>query len=183
MQNSNSPSGYEQFMESLSEMSQQQQGLNQGTFQLSQLGLMSQQNLLGELQSQQEKLKEQLNNLLEQFPGENSGTMEKISKDMDEVIQDFKNKNINRETIERQNQILSRMLDSQKSLTKKDFSDQRKRKVGQQFEYLGEDGLPSDLGDKNLLLINAMESAMEEEYSNEYNNIIRNYFIKLQNEE
>ena len=48
--------------------------------------------------------------------------------------------------------------------------------------YDGSTSLPSDLGDKNLLLINAMESAMQEGHSNENKKIIRNYFMKLQNE-
>ena len=40
-----------------------------------------------------------------------------------------------------------------------------------------------ELGNKNLLFINAMESAMDEGYSNEYNKIIRNYFLNLKNDE
>ena len=110
LQESGSPSGFEEFMASLEEMAKQQQGLNQSTMQLSQLGMMQQQGLLKELQSQQEQLKKQLQDLLGEFPGENEGSMEKIGKDMDEIIQDFKNKHITRETIKRQKQILSRIL-------------------------------------------------------------------------
>ena len=183
LQESGSPSGFEEFMASLEEMAKQQQGLNQSTMQLSQLGMMQQQGLLKELQSQQEQLKKQLQDLLGEFPGENDGSMEKIGKDMDEIIQDFKNKHITRETIKRQKQILSRMLDNQKSLTQKDFSNKRKGKTGQYFEYDGSENLPENLGDKNLLLINAMESAMEEGYSNEYNKLLRNYFLKLQDDD
>ena len=183
LQKSGSPSGFEEFMASLEEMAKQQQGLNQSTMQLSQLGMMQQQGLLKELQSQQEQLKKQLQDLLGEFPGENDGSMEKIGKDMDEIIQDFKNKHITRETIKRQEQILSRMLDNQKSLTQKDFSNKRKGKTGQYFEYVGSEDLPENLGDKNLLLINAMESAMEEGYSNEYNKLLRNYFLKLQDDD
>ena len=180
MQESNSPSGYEQFMESLGELSKQQQGLNQGTMQLSQLGLMSQQNLLGQLQSQQQELMDKLSDLLGEHPGENNKSMEKVTEDMEEVIQDFKNKNISRETIERQERILSRMLDNQKSLTQKDFSNKRKSKTGSNFIYTGNEALPENLGDRNLLLINAMEDAMEEGFSIEYNKLIRNYFLNLQ---
>ena len=183
MNETNSPSGFEKFMEEMEKMSQQQQGLNQSTMQLSQLSLMQQQGLLGELQSQQQQLKEQLEDLLGEFPGQNNGTMEKIGEDMDEIIQDFKNKKITRETIERQEQILSRMLDNQKSLTQKDYSNKRQSKTGGQTSYDGDLILDPELGDKNLLLINAMESAMDEGYSNEYNKIIRNYFLKLQNDE
>ena len=98
----------------------------------------------------------------------------------DEIIQDFKNKNITRETILRQERILSRMLDNQKSLTQKDFSNKRKSKSGARFDYEGVQSLPENLGDRTLLLINAMEAAMDEGFSNEYNKIIRNYFVDLQ---
>ena len=183
LKDNNSPSGIEQFMESMQQLTQQQEGLNQSTLQLSQLGMMQQQNLLEGLQSQQEQLKEQLEELLKEFPGEDNGTMEKIGKDMEEIIQDFKNKIINRETISRQERILSRMLDNQRSLTQKDFSNKRKSKTGGEFIYIGDKNLPQNLGDKNLLLINAMESAMEEGFSIEYNKLIRNYFLNLQKEE
>jgi len=182
MQNSNSPSGFQQFMEALGDLSQQQQGLNQKTMQLNQLGLMSQQGLLNELQSRQEKLKEQLGDLLSDNPGQQNGGMNKVSEDMEEVIQDFKNKNITKKTIERQQKILSRMLDNQKSLIQKDYSNKRTSKIGEEIIYNGPDGLPIKLGDKNLLLMNAMEAAMKEGYSNEYNKLIRNYFMNLQKE-
>ena len=182
MNEANSPSGFEQFMEQMESMSKQQQGLNQATMQLNQLGMMQQQGLLGELLSQQKQLKEQLDDLLEEFPGQNNGTMEKIGDDMDEIINDFKNKRINRETIERQEQILSRMLDNQKSLTKKDYSNKRKSKTGNDFIYDGNTLLDSESIDKNYLIINAMEAAMDEGHSNEYNKIIRNYFLNLQND-
>ena len=182
MQDNNSPSGIEQFMESMEDMSGQQQGINQATMQLSQMGMMQQQSILEGLQSQQQKLKEELGDLISEFPGQNNGSMEKILSDMEEIINDFENKNITKETMERQQRILSRMLDNQKSLTQKDYSNKRDSKKGQDFEYLGSKQLPENLGDKNLLLINAMESAMDEGYSIEYNKLIRNYFLNLQKE-
>jgi len=115
MQNSENASGFEQFLESMEGMSKQQQGINQGTMQLNQFGLAQQKSLMEQLQSQQEKLQKQLEDLLGDLPGPNHGNAEKINQDMEEVIQDFKNKNINQKTIERQKNILSRMLDNQKS--------------------------------------------------------------------
>ena len=144
--------------------------------------MMQQQNILDGLKSQQQKLKEQLEDMLGDLPGQNNGSMEKILNDMEETINDFENQNITRETIERHQRILSRMLDNQKSLTQKDYSNKKESKTGQNFEYLGSHQLPENLGDKNLLLINAMESAMDEGYSVEYNKIIRNYFLNLQKE-
>ena len=99
---------------------------------------------------------------------------------MDKVIEDLKNKNITRKTIERQQKILSRMLDSQKSLQQKDFTNKRESKISKDMYYTGPLGLPQDLGEKDLLLINAMESAMNENLSAEYNKLIQLYFLNLQ---
>ena len=100
-------------MESMENLTQQQQGINQTTMKLSQLGMMQQKSILDGLKSQQQKLKEQLEDLLGDLPGQNDGSMEKILNDMEEIIIDFENQNITRETIERQQRILSRMLDNQ----------------------------------------------------------------------
>ena len=55
--------------------------------------------------------------------------------------------------------------------------DRIESKTGNDFDYLGSQQLPENLGDKNLLLINAMESAMDEGYSIEYNNLL--YLAKI----
>ena len=47
---------------------------------------------------------------------------------MRELEFNFSNKNITQKTIDRQQEIISRMLDNQKSLAQRDFSDQRKSK-------------------------------------------------------
>ena len=45
MQNSQSASGFDKFIESLEQLSKEQGGINQGTMQLGQLGMMQQQQL------------------------------------------------------------------------------------------------------------------------------------------
>jgi hypothetical protein len=82
--------------------------------------------------------------------------------------------------MERQEQILSRMLDSQKSMTQRDFSEKRKSKSGGEFDYDVPTGLPSDKGQRDLFLINAMESALQEGHSREYQQMMKHYFRGLQ---
>ena len=85
--------------------------------------------------------------------------------------------------MERQQKILSRMLDSQKSLQEKDYENKRESVVAETTKYLGPLGLPNDLGEKDLLLINALESAIEENMPLEYNSMIQSYFLTLQKKE
>ena len=76
------------------------------------------------------------------------------------------------------------MLDSQKSLTQKDFSKKRKsEQSNENIIYDSVDGLPEDKGQRELLLMNAMESALQEGHSNEYQEIIKLYFYNLQKNE
>ena len=181
LKNSESMSGLEQFLEAMEEMSQKQQGINQGTSQLNMLGPSQQQSMLEQLLQQQQQLKEQLEDLLGDNPGKDNGGMESTLDDMDEVIQDFKNLNIDSETIERQENILSKMLDSQKSLKQKEFSEKRKSKRANTDSYInnGPTNIPDNYGNKELMIIDAMENAMNEGFSKEYNMRIRNYFLNL----
>jgi hypothetical protein len=175
-----SASGFEQYLAQLEQMSGQQMGINQGTMQLSQLGMAMQQQMMAELQAQQQALQEALKEMLGDMPGNKPGGLSKAEKDMEEVIADFKRRKVNRETMERQEQILSRMLDSQKSMTQKDYSEKRKSHTGEAFDYTGPAGLPADKGQRELLLINAMESALQEGHSREYQQMMKHYFRNLQ---
>ena len=48
--------------------------------------------------------------------------------------------------------------------------------------YEGVDYIPQDFGNKDILLMNAMESAIDEGLSLEYQKLIRLYFLNLQKE-
>ena len=141
---------------------------------------MREQQMMEQLQKQQEELKEQLEELLGENPGQESGGLSKASEDMEEVVDDFRRRQVDRRTQDRQQRILSRMLDSQKSLTQKDYSEKRKSNTGEKIIYSGPTGLPSDMGEREMLLINAMESALQEGHSREYQNMMKQYFRSLQ---
>ena len=138
--------------------------------------------MMQQLQKQQEQLKKQLEELLSDNPSQESGGLSKAQDDMEKVIDDFRKRQIDRRTQERQQRILSRMLDSQKSLTQKDFSEKRKSKSAGEIIYSGPSGLPEDRGERKMLLINAMESALQEGHSREYQNMMKKYFRTLQHE-
>lgn len=181
MQASGSASGFESYMEQLEGMSEQQKGINKGTMQMGQMGMMAQQQMMQGLQGQQEALQQALQEMMKEMPGgDTPGGLSKAEQDMEEVINDFKRNQVTRKTMERQEQILSRMLDSQKSMTQRDFSEKRKSKSGAEFDYDGPTGLPSDKGQRDLFLINAMESALQEGHSREYQQMMKHYFRGLQ---
>ena len=120
-------------------------------------------------------LKEGLEQLLNNMPSNsNTGGLGKASEDMEDIINDFKRNQVDRITKEKQQKILSRMLDSQKSLTKKDFSNNRKSEsYSGNISHESPTQLSDDKGQNELLLINAMESALKEGHSNEYQELIK----------
>lgn len=149
--------------------------------QLGQMGMMQQKSILEELLKQQSELKQQLEDLIGDNPGEETGGLSNAGDEMDEVILDLKNNNINRKTIERQQRILSKMLDSQKSLTQKDFSKKRISKSAGNYnsDYINTN---LDIIEKNSFFIDAMESALNEDIPLDYKNVTRLYFLNLQKE-
>jgi len=132
------------------------------------------------LQAQQQQLQQALQDLLSENPGEQSGGMGKAKEEMDQVIEDFKRRKVDRQTMDRQEKILSRMLDAQKSMSQRDYSEKRKSKQGESFSYDGPAGLPVDYGERKVLLIEAMEEALDEGHSIEYQKMIKTYFRELQ---
>ncbi len=72
------------------------------------------------------------------------------------------------------------MLDAQKSMSQRDYSEKRKSKKGDSFSYDGPAGLPDDYGERKVLLIEAMEEALEEGHSKEHQQMIKTYFRELQ---
>ena len=180
MQNSNSMSGMEAYLEQLEKMSQQQQGINQSTMQLGQMGMLSQQQMMEKLKAEQQSLKEKLQQLLEEYSELEGGGLSKAKDDMEEIIDDFKNQDVQRKTIERQQQILSRMIDSQKSIRQKDFSEKRKANLGQNNTFEGPNKLL--INQNNNFYDKAMGSALNEGFSFEYQTMIKEYFKNLKNE-
>ena len=102
---------------------------------------------------------------------------------LDAVLKELEKKQFTRNTSDRQQRILSRMLDSQKSMTTKGFEEERRSETAKQVAWTGPSGMPADLGQRQSLIINAMNTALKSGYSRNYQNMIRRYFNKLSESE
>jgi len=184
LQASGSSSGFENYLQQLQKMAGQQQGLNDDT---QMLGLGSQggdQYTMQQMAARQQQIRQSLQQLQEQIQGDNkqSGDLGGIAKDMDEVIKDLQNNQVLRRTMERQQRILSRLLDAQKSLRTQDYKEERQSKTGGQIVRISPDGLPANLGERQTLLQENLEKALRAGYSKEYEILIRRYFEELSRE-
>ena len=185
MQSGGSASGYEQFLKQMEQMAGQQQGINNQGMQLA-LGQMAagmQQSMLQQMLSQQQGVRKSLQELMEEMAQSGSkgmGDMSGIGQDMDEVIKDLKRKRYNRKTQQRQERILSRMLDSQKSMTQRGKKEERLAETASKILKLtGPSGLPEDMGQRQTLTSEALNQAMKAGYTQEYITMIRRYFNAL----
>jgi hypothetical protein len=185
MQSSGSASGFEQFLERMSSLGKGQQGLNDQTLsmQLGQMGAMSKLEMMRRLQARQRQLSKVLDQILDDFPSQGGGSEKGLGKareEMEEVIRAFQTRRLTRRTIDRQQKILNRLLDSQMSLTEQDFKEDRKGRVApEQFAIDGQLELPADLGQREDLILRSMEKALRAGYSPEYQAMIRQYFRQL----
>jgi hypothetical protein len=183
LQSSGSASGFENYLQQLQKMAGQQQGINDETQMIS-LGQAGQQAALRRLAARQQQLRNSLEQLQQEI-SENtkqSGDLGGIAKDMDDVIKDLQENRVLRKTLERQQRILSRLLDAQKSLRTQDFKKERKSKTGEELVRESPDQLPADLGERRSLLQENLEKALKEGYTREYEEIIRQYFELLSKE-
>ena len=107
------------------------------------------------------------------------GDLNSITKEIDKVINDLEKKNYTESTSQSQKKILSRMLDSQTSMTQRGVDDKRKSETAEQVTLDGIIGMPKDLGQRQSFIINAMNKALNSGYSRDYQNMIRRYFNSL----
>jgi hypothetical protein len=180
LQGSSGAMSYEQYLQRMQQMAGMQQGINEQTLGLGlgQQMTLEQQAALSRLAAQQNAVRKSMEQLAQEAAGasENMGSLDKIAEDMKGVEKDLANHNISRETIQRQNQILSRMLDYQKSIREREYSNKRKAETGKEYVTQSPADLPEDLGERSSQLMQDLLRAQKEGYSRDYLELIKNYF-------
>ena len=107
------------------------------------------------------------------------GNMNEIKRDIDDVVNDLQRKKFNKKTGSKQEKILSRMLDSQLSMTERDYKEERKAVFSTKIIKSNIGGLPNDLGQRRSITLKALNSAMRAGYSKEHQDMIKYYFNSL----
>lgn len=113
----------EQLGKQLKQLQQQMQQQQQGT------PLPSQSEELARMAAEQEMIRQSMQQMLEEMKKNGQlgdDGLNQIIKDMERLEEDLVNKRINRQTVERNEQILSRMLESEKAQQKRDQDEKRK---------------------------------------------------------
>ena len=184
MQDSGSASGYNEFLKQMEELASQQRELNNQGSQLAlgQLTASMQESMMEQMLFKQKGIRQSLQQMIDEMQqtgDQGLGDLSGITNEMDKVLNDLNQKRFDRKTSDNQQRILSRMIDSQKSLTQRGYEEERKAKTAEQIEFTGPMGLPDDLGQRQTLILNAMDTALKLGYSNDYQKMIRRYFTSL----
>jgi hypothetical protein len=188
MMNGQGGGGFMSLTQQLQQLTGQQEGLNALTQKLSENGslTMEQQAELSRLAAQQElihKSLEQLAREAQQSEGTGSqerflGNLDQIANDMKQVVKDLQNNSeIKPETIQRQQKILSRMLDATRSINKQDYSNKRVGKPGQNI--VGKNPADLNLSNSNSEQYNKLLKLIKQNFPPEYQKVILRYYQLL----
>ncbi|MCD6594393.1 hypothetical protein J7L68_01785 [bacterium] len=190
MCNSSSASGMQKLMQQLQSMCNKQGQLNSQSLPLMGAcqnpgGLTPQQRAMASrLSAEQAQLRKTLEQLQNEFKQHSNllGRMDQTIEDMKNVEQDLKKFNVNDRTLKRQDRILSRMLDAQKSMHKREFTEKRRSRTGEDIVRKSPDHLPDDLGERRDLLQQSLLQILSNPYPRQYQGEVRKYFRALEKE-
>jgi hypothetical protein len=140
------------------------------------------------LKLQQEEIRKSLEQLNQEFEKEKErsgekllGDLKEVEKQMKESVRDLSDYNVNDKLQERQNRILSRMLDAQLSQREKDFEQKRESKPGEDVVRTS----PPEVVISGPNSINALKDdflrLQKEGYTEDYEALIMQYLLKLSN--
>jgi hypothetical protein len=148
MAGAQSSTGFQEAMESIQNAAGQQQGLNQQTMDMMQGGqggdgMQGQDggerlspgegDALGRMAAEQEAIRRGLEDAAQKLKqGGNGalGNLDQVADDMKKVEQDLRSGRLGPDTVERQQKILSRLLDAPRSVEKRDYSRRRVSRPG-----------------------------------------------------
>ncbi|MCX6841583.1 MAG: hypothetical protein NTX53_04780 [candidate division WOR-3 bacterium] len=181
--------GMDGLMQQLSQMTGEQMGINAGMsgFPIPMPGGMTpgQMAALSRIMGQERALREQLEQMLQSMGGSQPGltsSLEGLLDEMKAVEEDLSKMNVTRELVQRQESILSHMLDAQRSIRQQGFKEERESESGKEFEFREKPRLPEDKGERNRLLREELMRALKQGYPAEYEQMIRDYFQRLLDE-
>lgn len=188
MKSSDSPFGLESFLQQMQKLAQGQGQINQESLNFmqgeqGQPGGSGNSGRLKQMASEQRAIQEAFDQLREEHGNSKAlGRMDQISQDMQEVVKEMEALKIDRKTIERQQRILTRMLDAQRSVREREYSRERKAETGKNYAVRspGDDQQTEDQRAKKLQV--DLMHALQEGYLPDYEKLIEAYF-KLLNQQ
>ncbi len=178
-----SSTGMDKFLQILSDISKGEMSISQGLMNIlpipSQGPSARQRAQLKSLARKQGKLRQALESLKnEPGIGELGDMIEKLAREMKEMEQQLYQYRIDRQLIRRQQRLITRLLDAQRSIRKEDYTRKRISRPGKEFLNRPR---PKEISGNMSRdeLRELIQRALRESYPAEYEIYIREYFKKL----
>jgi chromosome segregation ATPase len=180
----------QQMMEQLQQMSGQQQQLNQQIQQMIndiQGNRLSQDQMerLNQMSRQQNRIRKQLKELQQKGQLESGdrvlSELERMSEQMEDAINDIRGGQLNNSLMQRQKNILSRMLSAEKAVQERGKEDKRKATTAQEQP----DTVPPDITLEELekRVRNMLNDPNRTKFTEDYQRLIEEYFKLLKEQE
>ncbi len=186
-QNSQTGIGFNEYLERMEQLSGAQGGVNEQTLPLLQRQGYSQNETaaLQRLKRDQQLIQKSLEELQREMQGQEGlqSRLKNISSEMQEIINNLENMKITERTVQLQQRIFSRMLDAQRSIHRRDFSNKREAETAQEYDAVDPGILPENLGEGSNILEERLMNALREGYKRDFEELIRNYFEQLNKQE
>lgn len=182
--NCNSATGMNQMCNKAGQLAGQQMGINQSTESLLQQGNPSslsqgQAAAMQRLAGEQEALGKAAEQLAKEAASSRKslGRLGDMGKEMREIAQDLRDRNVTTRTRERQERIVSRLLDFQRSEREREFKPQRRAQTGADVMRASPPPVSPEAGKDQLRedLLRALDS----KFVRDYEVLIRQYFDAL----
>ena len=108
--------------------------------------------------------------------------LDNILKEMQEVLTNMKTERLDDKLVQKQEQILSKLLDAQRSINERDFEKKRKSNTGENYvrQSPSDINLSSDEGKEKLK--DELNKAVQEGYAKDYEKLILKYYEAIQKE-
>ncbi len=186
----------QQFISQINQMAQQQQQLNDqmqgmmagkgGGGEAREKELMREQSMMGKLEAQQQAVKKSLEQMADEQRQAQTGLhqsadeLRKIADEMQKSIGDMKSSGITPSTLQRQERILSRLLDAERSVHERDKDQERESTPGQDIVRPSPRAIDITSPQAQKELQQEISNAKETGYTPDYNALIRKYFESLE---
>ncbi|MDY0150843.1 MAG: hypothetical protein RBS43_01065 [Candidatus Cloacimonas sp.] len=176
--------GMQSLMQMLEQMGQEQMAMNMLTQQLmmqmqGQGGKMdaAMQQQIQKLAQDQERLAENLKRALQNNPEaqKQGNAIKQLTEEMDSISRQLRSNQLSPDLLERQERIISKMLDAQRSINKREFSEKRKGETAGDKTYQAN---PNTLDLNSLRRSSLLEDGYKS-YPREYQQVIMEYLKTL----
>ncbi|MBD3410295.1 MAG: hypothetical protein GF419_08835 [Ignavibacteriales bacterium] len=184
--------GMPSLMQQLGQLSGQQTRLNNLTQQLQQA--MEQGGLSPETRAQMQRLaqeQETIRKSLEQLnreakvSGESSripADLDQALREMEEVVSDLETSQLDDELAQKQERILSRLLDAQKSAHNRDFEKKRRAETGERIGGESPGALDLNAQDAGDVVRDEFRNASRQGFARDYESLLRRYYESLRSD-